>query len=99
MWPWEGWQARRGQRGKGRKMYRHPLAVMPAVGSGRPQRPKNHRLPVGLRLASETSAAEVVRGELTRDVPLATVEGALCLADEPLTARKLAVLAGLADAA
>src|SRR5262245_22841803 len=98
MWPWRGRRARRGQRGKGRKMYRHPLVVARAVGAGRTQRPRNHRLAIGLRLAGEAPAAEVVQGELARDRPLAAVEAALFLADEPVNAKKLATLAGLADA-
>jgi segregation and condensation protein B len=80
-------------------MYRHPLAVARAVGGGRAGRPKNHRLPMGLRLSGEAPAAEVVQGELARDRPLAAVEAALFLADEPINARKLAALAGLVDAA
>jgi segregation and condensation protein B len=40
-----------------------------------------------------------VASELARDRPLALVEAALLLADEPLAARRLAALAGLADAA
>src|SRR5205085_10443650 len=39
------------------------------------------------------------QGELARGRPLALVEAALMVADEPLTARRLAALAGLADAA
>jgi segregation and condensation protein B len=38
-------------------------------------------------------------GELARDAALAALEAALLVADEPLTARKLATAAGLADAA
>jgi segregation and condensation protein B len=49
-------------------------------------------------LAREPLEAEP-RSELARHPRLAWLEAALLVADEPLTARKLAALAGLADAA
>jgi segregation and condensation protein B len=60
--------------------------------------PRNHPLPALHRLPAE--AEEFTgEGELARDARLAQVEAALVAADEPLTARRLAVAAGLADAA
>jgi segregation and condensation protein B len=58
--------------------------------------PQNHPLPPVYRLAE---SAEVALGELVRDTKLARVEAALFAADEPLTARKLATVAELTDAA
>jgi segregation and condensation protein B len=61
--------------------------------------PKNHSLPLYYRLYPAEAAAPPAEGELTRDERLALVEAALLAADEPLTARKLAAAAALADAA
>ena len=52
-----------------------------------------------MRLDSRDVVKSVPAGELSRDATLAAVEAALFLADEPLTPRKLATLAGLADSA
>jgi segregation and condensation protein B len=59
--------------------------------------PQNHRLPSIYRQPIETE--EVGSGELARDSRVALVEAALVATDEPLTAKKLATVAGLADAA
>jgi segregation and condensation protein B len=61
--------------------------------------PGNHRLPALYRQPSVRSADTAPQGELAREPPLALVEAALFAADEPLTARKLAQAAGLADGA
>jgi segregation and condensation protein B len=61
--------------------------------------PANHRLPALYRQPRPPSQELAPQGELARDRPLAGVEAALFAADEPLTARKLAQAAGLADAA
>jgi segregation and condensation protein B len=74
----------------------HPLRPAPAAVRPTPSRPVGRR-PAAWRLRAVEQ--EAVRGELARDRPLALVEAALVLADEPLTARRLAALAGLADAA
>src|SRR5262249_5825891 len=58
--------------------------------------PENHLLPLALRRGEPGEAA---RGELVRDAKMARVEAALFAADEPLTPRKLATVAQLADAA
>jgi len=57
------------------------------------------RLPLAYRLAAPQSEGPLGSGPLARDRRLATVEAALLAADEPLTPRKLAAVAGLADAA
>jgi segregation and condensation protein B len=57
----------------------------------------NHRLPLALRLPADDVAAPT--DELARDARLARLEAALFLADEPLTARRLAAVAELADTA
>src|SRR5688500_9295431 len=69
---------------------RHPLAPVRFP-------PPMHRLPVALRFPppARTGPAH----PLARDKALAAVEAALFDTDEPLTARKLATAAGLADAA
>ncbi len=59
--------------------------------------PVNHRLPAIYRqlLRGDEQPAQ---GELARDARLAMVEAALLAADEPLTPRRLADVAGLTDA-
>lgn len=60
--------------------------------------PANHRLPLAYRRGhaiAEPSSAD----PLARDHRLAWLEAVLLAADEPLTGRRLATLAGLADAA
>jgi segregation and condensation protein B len=66
--------------------------------------PENTPLPLLYRLDREDAGqagpgAGAAGGELARDERLALVEAALLAADEPLTARKLAAAAGLADGA
>src|SRR5262245_43023120 len=70
---------------------RHPLRPRPAVL--RPIAPR----PMAWRLLTDDSDAPA--GELARDKPLALLEAALLLADEPLSPRRLASLAGLPDQA
>jgi segregation and condensation protein B len=75
---------------------RHPL--LPRPPSERPvlHRPPSFRPALAWRLVVEDDEP---RGEQARDRPLALVEAALLLADEPLTVRRLAGLSGLTDAA
>jgi segregation and condensation protein B len=61
--------------------------------------PANRALPLIYRLGWEGSAEPAVAGELAREPLLAWVEAALLAADEPLTTRRLAAVAGLTDAA
>jgi segregation and condensation protein B len=65
---------------------------------GHPKLPENRRLPAVYWLLDDRGADVAVSGELARDGRLALVEAALFAADEPLNARRLAVVAGLADA-
>ncbi len=60
--------------------------------------PRNHRLPAVYRLCVEEAEAAAA-GESARDPRLALVEAALLAADEPLTLRRLAAVAGLTDTA
>jgi segregation and condensation protein B len=60
--------------------------------------PHNHRLPAVYRLAADEAPEPAAQGALARDSRLAMVEAALFDADEPLTPRRLASVAGLADA-
>ncbi len=80
-------------------MFRHPQARPGLVLNGRAPRPQNHPLPLLLRLGADAPAEADAQGELARPPRVALVEAALLAADEPLTARRLAVLAGLPDAA
>src|SRR5262249_43374145 len=64
---------------------------------GRASLPVNRRLPAVYRVA-EVEGGDPVQGELARDAALAAVETALMAADEPLSAKRLATAAGLADA-
>lgn len=78
---------------------RHPLKTRTASEacqrpSGR--LPGNHRPPALYRFFLEDSE-ETSAGEFGRDTPLALVEAALLAADEPLSLRRLATAAGLAD--
>jgi segregation and condensation protein B len=77
-------------------MTTHPLARRPAAVRAPTIRPANRRLLPALRDGARADRLE--GGEFFRDRPLAAVEAALFLADEPLTARTLAALAGLTDA-
>jgi segregation and condensation protein B len=61
--------------------------------------PRNHCLPAIYRIRPEAIEEGAGEGELARDARLALVEAALVAADEPLTPRRLATAAGLADAA
>jgi segregation and condensation protein B len=78
-------------------MAAHPLARLPWA-KGNAALPRDHRPPALYRLLPDEPAAGG-RGPLARDAPLAWVEAALFAADEPLPPRRLAAVAGLADAA
>jgi segregation and condensation protein B len=60
------------------------------------QLPRNHRQPALYRLPQEDKEGAGV-GALARDARLAWVEAALLAADEPLTLRRLAAAAAVAD--
>jgi segregation and condensation protein B len=57
------------------------------------------RLPLAYRLLSEAGLLSLGTGPLARDHHLAAIEAVLLAADEPLSARRLAAAAGVADAA
>ncbi len=59
--------------------------------------PRNRPLPLIYRLLPRATSDQIGQDSLSRDVRLATVEAALIAADEPLTARRLTTVAGLAD--
>jgi segregation and condensation protein B len=61
------------------------------------QLPRDRRRPLLFRLCGGPVGRESARGELARDAPLAMVEAVLLAADEPVTARRLAQTAGVAD--
>jgi hypothetical protein len=69
----------------------------PFARPGRPRLLQNRRLPAVYRLLSDEASDVVVQGELARDARLSLVEAALFAADEPLSARRLAAVAGLPD--
>jgi segregation and condensation protein B len=60
---------------------------------------QNRPLPLAYRVLRGEEDDPPAQGELARDGRLASVEAALFAADEPLTLRRLADVAGLADAA
>ncbi len=72
---------------------RHNSLIRP----DRARRPQNRRLPAIYRVLARETGEPVAHGELARDSQLALVEAALFAADEPLSARRLAAVAGLAD--
>lgn len=80
-------------------MFHHPMRAAPAAILTRRIQPANHPRIAGLRARREDRSEGQGKGELARDAALARVEAALFLADEPIATRKLAALAGLADAA
>jgi segregation and condensation protein B len=61
------------------------------------QMPRDHRLPALYRQLQRVAGESEPQGELARDPRLALVEAALLAADEPLTTRRLATVAGLVD--
>lgn len=76
----------------------NPLVRARAPFRSRGELPSNRRLPLLHRLGLEESGRQTAQGELARDARTALVEAALLAADEPLTGRRLAAVAGLADA-
>jgi segregation and condensation protein B len=67
----------------------------PVPRAYRPDLPHDRRPPAVFRFAGIAGRDDVPQGELARDARLATVEAALLAADEPLTAKRLAMAAGL----
>ena len=73
------------------------LDRLPGRAAARP--PRNHRLPALYRVLDREGPDAGDDAAAGRDSRLALVEAALMAADEPLTAKRLATVAGLADAA
>jgi segregation and condensation protein B len=71
----------------------------PLARPSRDRLPQNRALPAVYRLGWGSGVEPAVQGALARDPYVALVEAALLSTDEPLTARRLADVAGLADAA
>ena len=61
--------------------------------------PRNRSLPAVYRMIDDARPEDAGAGELGRDAVLARVEAALLAADDPLTPRRLAVVADLPDTA
>lgn len=80
-------------------MSMHPLMRSAGLRRSRGELPANRRLPALYRFGFDDGGREEGQGELAREPRLARVEAALLAADEPLTARKLAVVADIDDAA
>jgi len=74
------------------------IARGPLARSAAHRPPQNRRLPLRYRQPDD-GAEPAGSGDLARDGPLAQVEAVLLAADEPLNARRLALFAGLSDAA
>ncbi len=74
---------------------------LPALAARRPTtvRPADARLPSVYRVRLAPPAPPAAADPLARDARLARLEAALVLADEPLTPKRLAEVAALADAA
>jgi segregation and condensation protein B len=77
----------------------HPLAARHSPLHHGRGFPRDGRLPLLYRLVADVVGESAPPGPLTRDARLAELEAALFAADEPLPPRKLAAVAGLADAA
>lgn len=67
--------------------------------AGRDRLPRNHPLPAAYRLTAAAAREAPPVGEFARPARLAALEAVLVAADEPLTTRRLAQAAALADAA
>jgi len=76
----------------------HPLSTrLPWPWYRTDRLPHDRRLPALYRLVAAALRQEGGSGELAREPQVAMVEAVLLAADEPLTARRLAQAAGLAD--
>ena len=78
------------------RLTRPPLG--PAARRPSARRPGNAARPAALRLQAPAAADEPA-DPLARDAALARLEAVLLMADEPLAAKRLAEVVGLADAA
>ena len=71
----------------------------PLSGRGRARLPENQPLPAALRTGWQDARPPGGQGDGARDAQLALVEAALLAADEPLSPRRIAAVAGLRNAA
>jgi segregation and condensation protein B len=78
-------------------MFTHPLVAGRRKSASRAGLPHDRRLPAIYRFALDADPTRAT-GPGARDAALAMLEALLLAADEPLTTRKLAALAGLRDA-
>jgi segregation and condensation protein B len=78
-------------------LFRQANAVLRALPA-RERLPQDHRLPPVYRPVNEGPSETALVGEFARSPLLALVEAALITADEPLTIRRLAQVAGLQSA-
>jgi segregation and condensation protein B len=78
---------------RGKRFLTHPSSLILHPFAGR-----DHRLPLIYRLPLDDPGQAATQGEWARDGRVAAVEAALFVADEPLSARRIAAVAGLADA-
>ncbi len=78
-----------------------PARLLPLLAARRPTtvRPADVRLPSVYRVRLAPPPPPAATDPLARDARLARLEAALMLADEPLTAKRLAEVAALTDAA
>jgi segregation and condensation protein B len=76
-----------------------PVARGPQARPAPDRFPANRRLPAAYRWQQERGGEPAASGERAREERMAWVEAALLAADEPLTTRRLADAAGLADGA
>jgi segregation and condensation protein B len=74
------------------------VARGPLSRPGRESLPYNRGLPLAYRYLRDAPVEPEMLGPQARDARLAAIEAALFVADEPLTPRKLADVAGLDDA-
>lgn len=79
------------------RMMLQPRPYLPSTRRPHERRPTNYSLPLAFRWLPLGDGEPLAQGQLARDASLALVEAALFAADEPLTARRLAAVAGLAD--
>src|SRR5690349_8414548 len=80
-------------------MERNFVLHRPCLLTRRAGLPRNRALPAVYRMVGHDDQEDVGEGELGRDAVLARVEAALMATDDPLTPRRLAAVADLADAA
>lgn len=79
--------------------YRQRIVPGPQQRRRRGALPRDHRLPLLHRFADDAPVETAGKGELARTAALALIEAVLLVADEPITAHRLAKAADLPDVA